>query len=87
MSENEIDMGDKMLETRLKEKSAILNISIDELVDRYVKRGLFMDDYYEPPKITAEELLEMSKRDVEKDKERGIFPKKHNFDVFIGRWD
>lgn len=76
-----------MVEAHLKEKSAELNISLDDLVDRYIRRGLFMDDYYKPPKITAEEFMEMCRKDVEKDRKRGIRPKKHNFDVFIGRWN
>jgi hypothetical protein len=48
---------------------------------------LFFDDYYEPPKRTREELIEMGKKAVEKDKKRGIPPKKHNLDVFVGRWN
>lgn len=80
-------IGDEMIETQLKEKSKKLNISISELISRYIKRGLYMDDYYEPPKLSREELLEISRKEVEKDKKRGIQPKKHNFDVFVGRWD
>ena len=87
MSDKKILIGDKMIEEQLKEKSAKLGISLYELIDRYVKRGLFMDDYYEPPKLTREELEEICKKDVEKDRKRGIPPKKHNSDVFIGRWN
>jgi type IV secretory pathway VirD2 relaxase len=75
-----------MIEAQLKEKSAILNISVEELIDRYIRRELFTDDYYEPRKLTREELLEMSKRDVKRDMENGIPPAKHNFDVFVNRW-
>lgn len=86
MSDRKIVFGDDMVEAQLREKSAKLNISIEGLVNRYIRRGLFMDDYYEPRKLTIEELREMSKRDLEKDIKNGIPPKKHNFDVFVDRW-
>ena len=35
MSDNEIIIGDEMIEAKLREKSNKLNISIDELIDRY----------------------------------------------------
>ena len=74
----------KMVERQLKEKSNILNISVDELIDRYIRRKIFFDYFYTPPKRTKEELVEMAKKAVEEDKKRGIFPKKHNFDFFVG---
>ena len=61
-----IIIGDDMIENRLKEKSIKLGISVDELIDRYIRRGLYSDDYYESPQLTMEELLEMSKKDVKK---------------------
>ena len=73
-----------MLELELKEKSNKLNISVDKLINRYIKRGLFMDDYYEAPQLTLEELMELSRKYVEKDMKNGIPPKKHNFDGLIG---
>lgn len=82
-----IIIGDKMVETRLKEKSSILNLSLDELIERYIRRGLYSDDYYTQPVIPREKLVEICKRDIERDRKRGIPPKKHNFDVLIGRWD
>lgn len=84
MFDKKIFIGDAMIEAQLKEKSGKLNISLEDLVDRYIRRGLFMDDYYKPRKLTIDELMEMSKKDLEKDMERGIPPKKHNFDVFVG---
>lgn len=87
MSDKKTLIGDRMLEAQVRQKSNTLNISLDDLIERYVKRGLFFDDYYEPPKRTREELIEMGKKAVEKDKKRGIPPKKHNFDVFVGRWN
>ena len=77
-------IGDKMIENRLKENSSKLGISLDELIDRYIRLGLFTDDYYNPPQLTREELIEISKKNVEKDKKNGFPPKKHNFDVFVG---
>ena len=84
MSDNKIIIGDKMIEEQLEEKSAKLNISLEGLVDRYIRRGLFMDDYYDLPKLTIDDLIEMSKKDLEKDMKRGIPPKKYNSDVFVG---
>jgi hypothetical protein len=87
MSDNETVIGDEMIEMKLKEISDKLNISSDELIDRYIRRGLFMDDHYEPPEYTREELIERGRKAVEKDIKNGIPPKKHNFDVLVGRWD
>ena len=75
-----------MIDTQLKEKSEKLNISVDELVERYIKRGLFTDDYYKPPKLSREELMEISKKEIERDRKKGILPKKHDFSVFKNRW-
>ena len=83
MSDKKTLIGDKMIETQLNEKSKMLGISVDELIDRYIRWGLFSDDYYTPPEYTREELIEMGKKSVEKDK-NGFPPKKHNFDVFVG---
>ena len=44
---------------------------------------MFSDDYYVPKEFSREELIELSKRDIEKDKRRGIFPQKHDFSVFV----
>lgn len=78
-------INDKEIETRLKKKSAKLNISLDELIERYIKLGLFTDDYYEPPKLTSEEVKEIIRKDAERDRKRGIPPMKHNPDAFVGR--
>ena len=84
---DEIRIGDIGIESQLKDKSSKLNISLEKLVDRYIRRGLYMDDYYEPPKLSREELMEILIKDVEKDRKRGIPPKKHNSEIFIGRWN
>ncbi|WP_462315861.1 hypothetical protein [Methanobrevibacter sp.] len=86
MSDKKTVIGDEMIEAQLNEKSAILNISVEELINRYLKRGLFTDDYYEPPKYTRDELYEMGMKAVERDRKRGIPIRKHDFSVFINRW-
>lgn len=83
MSEKTV-IGDEVLELELKNMADKFNISVDELIKRYIKRGLFTDDYYVPRKLTKEELIEISKRDVERDKKNGIFPKKRNSSSIIG---
>ena len=77
MSDNEIIIGDEIIEAKLREKSNKLNIS----------RGLFCDDYYVPPKYTREEMLERGRKAVERDRKNGYPSMKHNFDVFVGRWN
>jgi hypothetical protein len=84
MSDFEEKTGDKMIELQLTKKSSTLNLPINKLITRYIMRGLFIDDYYEPPTRSEEELMELGRKAVEKDKKRGIPPKKHNFDYFVG---
>ena len=55
----------EMVEAQLKEISNKLNISVDALIDRYVRIGLYMDDYYKAPKLSKEKLLEIFKLDEE----------------------
>ena len=87
MSDNKIIIGDEMIQAQLEENSKKLGISIDELIDRYIKLGLFTDDYYNPPKLSKEELIEISKKEVEKDMKNGIPPKKHNFGALVGKFN
>ncbi|MDO5860792.1 hypothetical protein [Methanobrevibacter sp.] len=61
-----------MMETKLKENADKLNISVSDLIDRYIKRELYSDDYYVAPSLSIEEIEEMLKKDVEMDKKRGI---------------
>ena len=87
MSEKKTLIGDEMVETQLIEKSKRLNISVDDLIERYIRFGLFIDlGLYEPPVYSREELNERAKKAVEEDKKRGIMPKKHDFGAFINRW-
>lgn len=87
MSDKKTIIGDEMIQAQLAENSKKLGISIDELIDRYIMRGLYSDDYYLQPKLTREELDELSKKDLKRDMENGIPPKKHDFSVFIKWWD
>ena len=87
MSDAKTVIGDKMIEAQLLENSRKLGIFIDELIERYIKRGIHSDDYYIQPDLSKEELDEICKKDIERDRKRGIPPAKHNFDVFIGRWN
>ena len=75
------------MKKQLNDYSNMLGISINDLIERYIKRGLYTDDYYEPPVYTLDELIEMGNKAVERDKKNGIPPKKHNFDVFVGILD
>lgn len=61
-----------MMKTKLKENAEKLNISVSDLIDRYIKRELYSDDYYVAPSLSTEEIEEMLKKDVELDKKRGI---------------
>lgn len=65
MSDDKTKIGDKMVEAQLKEISNKLNISVDALIDRYIRIGLYMDDYYNAPKLSKEKLLEIFKLDEE----------------------
>ena len=85
MTDNKTIIHDKMLETQLKEIVQELNISIDELIDRYIRRGVYVDyGYHNPKRITEEELLRTHAKRIQKDIEKGYRPKKHNFDFLIG---
>ena len=87
MSDNVTVIGDENMKEQIIHNSNMLGISVNELIDRYIRRGLFCDDYYEPPVYTLDELIEMGNKAVERDKKNGIPPKKHNFDVFVGILD
>ena len=87
MSDKKTVIGDDMVEVKLRETSDKLNISVKELIERYIKRGLFSDDYYVHRDLSREELVELSKRDIERDKKKGILPQKHDFSVFINLFD
>ena len=76
--------SDESMEKELEEKSALLNISVDDLIDRYIRREMYREDFYVSPKRTLEELLEISRQEAEKDKKKGIYAKERTLDFFVG---
>jgi hypothetical protein len=79
MSDKKTLIGDEMIEAQLIEKSNRLNISLEELIERYMRRGLYSDDYYTQPQLSKEEIDAIFKRNLERDRENGIPPKENNF--------
>ena len=82
MSNEKIIFGDEMIENQLKENSNKLNISIEELIDRYIRRGLYSDDYYKQPKLSKEKLNEIFKIDDTTNKKETS--KKEDIDCLVG---
>ena len=76
MSDKKTLIGDKMIEAQLNEKSKMLGISVDELIERYIKRGLYSDDYYVQPQLSKEEIDVIFTRNMERDIKNGISPQK-----------
>ncbi len=72
MSDKKTLIGDKMIEAQLNEKSKMLGISVDELIERYIKRGLYSDDYYVQPQLSKEEIDVIFTRNMERDMKNGI---------------
>lgn len=84
MSDKKTVIGDEMINSQLLANSNKLNISVDDLIERYVRRGLFVDDCYEPPEITIDELRKINKIELERERKMGLKPpKKHRFDGLI----
>lgn len=79
MSDKKTLIGDEMIEAQLIEKSNILNISMEELIERYIRRGLYSDDYYTQPQLSKDEIDAIFKRNMERDKKNGIPPRKNVF--------
>ena len=76
--------SDSKVMTKLEVNAGKLNISVKELINQYIKLGLYEDDYYEPEPITEEEFVELLRRNGEKDRKRGIPPRKHITDAIVG---
>lgn len=76
MSDKKTLIGDEMMEAQLIENSRKLNISLNELIDRYIKRGLYSDDYYIQPQLSKEEIDEIFTRNMERDRKNGISSQK-----------
>ena len=62
MSDNKTIMGDEMVEKKLKEISKKLCISVDELINLYIRRGLYFDLYYEDTPLSKRKLSEVIKK-------------------------
>ena len=50
-----------MINAQLKANSKKLNISIDELINQYIKRGLYRDIYYGNTPLSKNRLSEVLK--------------------------
>ena len=61
MNDKKTVIGDEMIENRLKEKSRKLGISLDELIVRYIKRGLYKDKFYDQCNLSKEKLAKIFK--------------------------
>ncbi|MBQ8017068.1 MAG: hypothetical protein IJ258_03075 [Methanobrevibacter sp.] len=72
MSDKETLIGDEMIKAQLIKKSNKLGISLDELIERYIRRGLYGDDYYTQPQLSKKEIDEIFKRNMERDKKNSI---------------
>ena len=56
MSGKKTVIGDEMINAQLKANSKKLNISIDELINQYIKRGLYGDLYYEDTPLSKKKI-------------------------------
>ena len=83
MSGNSRISGDNMVMTKLEENSSKLNISVKELINQYIKLGLYEDYFYNPEPITEEEFIKILDRNAKKDRENGIPPRKHKLDSLV----
>lgn len=63
MSDKKTVIGDEMVNAKLKAISKKLNISIDDLINQYIKRGLYGDLYYEDTPLSKKRLSEVIKID------------------------
>lgn len=61
MSDKKSVIGDEMVNAKLKAISKKLNISIDDLINQYIKRGLYRDLYYEDTPLSKKRLSEVIK--------------------------
>ena len=61
MSGKKTVIGDEMINAQLKANSKKLNISIDELINQYIKRGLYRDIYYGNTPLSKNRLSEVLK--------------------------
>ena len=50
----------------LKNNSEKLNITIDELIDRYIRREYYTENIYVPEKLTIQEAIKIHEEDIER---------------------
>ena len=82
MSDKKTVIGDKMINAQLKEYSNKLNISVDDLINQYIRRGVYRDLYYEQCNISKEKLQEIFKLDNTSPKPKRI-QKENSMDTLI----
>lgn len=63
------------MEERIIKNASRLNISVYDLIDRYIRRELAIDNGFRKRQMSFDELKERLERDAERDRKRGIFPK------------
>lgn len=79
MSDKKTVIGDKMIESQLNEKSKMLGISLNELIERYIKRGLYSDDYYIQPQLSKRKLMKFLKGIRKEIRKRRFLSRNYNF--------
>ena len=83
MTSKEIIIDDEIAEARLEDISEKLNITVDELISRYIRQELHADcGYCKEKAMTKDELDERIRKNIEKDKIRGILYGIEEIDVF-----
>ena len=75
--------SDSKVMTNLEENAGKLNISVKELINQYIKLGLYEDYFYEPEPMTEEKLIKILDRNAKKDRANGIPPRKHKLDSLV----
>ena len=83
MSSNSKNSSDSMVMSKLEENAGKLNISVKELINQYIKLGLYEDYFYEPEPMTEEKLIKILDRNAKKDRANGIPPRKHKLDSLV----
>lgn len=69
MSCGKITVNDEIVGAMLMEISSVLDISVGDLIDRYVRRELFTDDCYEPPEYTFGNYMKWEEKQLRRIKD------------------
>ena len=83
MSDKKTLIGDKMIEAQLNEKSKMLDISVDELIDRYIRRGIYRDNYYEQTPLSEEKLSNVINIDKKSKKHKKENSMDNLIDIYV----